>query len=313
MIEIVPSILPIFLLIGMGFYMRKKEIIQESTVDEIQNIVLYVGLPALIFLSFKDMELQREHLTLTLIVFLFYCVVFLIGLAVNKIKRFSSPMLPFLIPCCALATLGIPLYVSVFGVENLPKYAILSVGHELFLWFVLMLVLQAQHSKTAFSTKMIKDFIKNPFILAVLFGIIFNVTGFNHVWGGNVIYQGIEKFLDHLGTFVTPLILIVIGYGLKLNKKYTGESIKILMVRIPLLLIVGYLVKMLFLDKMLIEDRFFDYAWFTFLILPPPYAMPLLIGKHSTEENTAIATNTIVLGTIVTIIIFVIFAFSLSL
>lgn len=312
MINVLPSVLPILLLISMGYYMQRKETIKQSTIDEIKRIVLNIALPSLLFLNFKDMELKIEYLTLTITVFLFFCVLYLIAEGLNKIKGFYSPLLPFLLPGFALGTLGIPLYVSVFGVENLSKYIILAIGHELFVWFILIVIIKMKHSGTGFSFKIIIDFIRNPFIIAITLGITLNITGLGIVFDENAILKGIGQFLEYLSTIVTPLILIVIGYGLKLNKQYIRESIKLLMIRIPLILIIGYIVKFVFLDRIIIGDRFFDYAWFTYLILPPTYAITLLIGDYSTKENADIASNVAVLGTIISIIIYIIFVLVIS-
>jgi hypothetical protein len=312
MLEIIPSVLPILLLIGFGFFMHKKEIIGKSTADGLKKLAIDIGLPALLFISFMDMELKIEYLSLTIILFLFFCALFLIGIGLVKIKGLSIPSLPYLIPGFAVATLGIPLYLSLFGLENLSQYTILSVGHEIFFWFVLIAMLQMKQSGKGFSLQMVMDVIKNPFIIAVILGLILNITGLNIVLGENFIYKGIENFLEYLGNLVTPLILIVIGYDLKLDKRYIKDSFRILVIRIPLILILGYMVKILLLDRILTPDPYFDYAWFTYLILPPPFAMSLFIGRYSTEDNRNIATNTTVLATIISIIIYIIFALVIS-
>ena len=94
---------------------------------------------------------------------------------------------------------------------------------------------------------------------------------------------------------------------MKLNKKYIKESGKILAIRMALILIIGYILKFVFIDRILVADKIFDYAWFTYLILPPSIAIALMIGSYSTEENKDIAANTVVLGTIVSIIVYVSF------
>ncbi|HHT51259.1 MAG TPA: malate permease [Eubacteriaceae bacterium] len=307
MLEILPNVMPVLLLIGLGYFFKAMGVIKSNNLDEIKKILLNISLPSLLFLNFKTMDLKLEYIGLTLIIFCFFALLFLLGQAINRIKPLYNPILPYLLPNFAFGTLGVPLFLSIFGIENLSNFTILSIGHEFFVWFVLIVLIKKKFSDEGFSINTLKEFIKNPFILAVVFGLLINITGFNRIISTNPILLGIEKFLESLSTILTPLILIIVGYDMKLNKKYIKESGKILAIRMALILIIGYILKFVFIDRILVADKIFDYAWFTYLILPPSIAIALMIGSYSTEENKDIAANTVVLGTIVNVIVYVSF------
>ena len=158
----------------------------------------------------------------------------------------------------------------------------------------------------------LKDLIKNPFIIAVLSGLLINLTGVGEGLSKSIIYNGLLATLDSLGSIVTPLILMILGYELKLNKKYITESAKVVILRLATMLSIGSIIKITILNRLLMPDTMFNYAWFTYLILPPSNSVPILLGQYSTEENAGIATNTTVLNTMVTILIYIAFVFYIS-
>ena len=307
MLEILPNVLPVLLLIGLGYLLKVKRYIESNNLDDIKKIILNISLPSLLFLNFKSMDLRIEYFYLTLIIFSFFVILFFLGLVINKIKVLHSPILPYLIPGFAFGTLGVPLFLSVFGMDNLSKFIVLTIGHEFFLWFILIVLIKRKFAGEKFSIKTIESFIKSPFVLSVVLGLLINISGFNEIITNNPILLGFEKFLENLSVVLSPLILIIVGYDMKLNKRYIKESGKIVAIRTSLILIVGYILKFAFINKILIPDKIFNYAWFTYLILPPSFAIAVLIGNHSSKENKDIAANTVVLSTIVSIIVYVSF------
>lgn len=72
------------------------------------------------------------------------------------------------------------------------------------------------------------------------------------------------------------------------------------------ILVVGYLIKFLIIDKLIVEDSIFNYAYFTFLILPLPFSLPIFSDKHCPEYEELI-NNTVILSTILCILSFITF------
>ena len=61
MLDIVAKIIPIISLIGIGWHFRYKELIHESTIDEIKSLVVNVSLASVLFITFLNMELKDEY------------------------------------------------------------------------------------------------------------------------------------------------------------------------------------------------------------------------------------------------------------
>lgn len=309
MSEVIAKILPIILLIGLGYFLRWKQVINGIAISEMKKAVINIFLPAVLFVTFIDMELQDEYLLVFVAIFLLLILLFMVGVIINKIPQISHPLLPFALTATTFGLLGLSLYETVFGSENLIKMSIIGVGHELFIWFVYITLMKIRLNNEKFSLSVIADFIKSPLIIAVVSGLALNMLGLSHYFHDNALLNGFFTTLKYLANISTPLILIIVGYGLVLNRKYMEKSIQLILLRLVVMLSIGYFFKWLVLDAIIINDQFFDYAYFTFLILPPPMSLPIFAGKYSTKENSELLNNMVVLNTIVCIIIFTLFTF----
>lgn len=309
--EIIAKVIPILLLIAFGYIMQVTKMVKEDMMDELKKGVLNIAFPALLFLTFKNMVLKQEYFFIVLITFILLCTLYIFGILINKIKFISHPLIPFMVSTCTFGLLGIPLYGSIFGIENLEKFSIFGIAHEFFIWFIFYTLLKMKFTKTGFSKDMIKGFIKSPLILSIIFGLLINIIGLTTYFIQNPLLKGLDLTLEYLASISTPLILIIIGYGLKINKAYIKQSAKFILIRFAVMLSIGYAFKFLLLDGLIGEDPLMDYGYFTFLILPPPFSLSIFVGEYANKEYGDLTNNTVVLNTIITIIIYIIFVFTI--
>lgn len=305
--EIIAKLIPIFLLISIGKYIGYKEYLQQSTIDEIKKIVINVCLSAVLFIAFLTMELKIEYFAVFIIVFILLNILFLIGFGINRIPKLKHPLTPFITSGFTFGLLGIPLFTTVFGIENIGKLSIIGVGHEFFIWLIFYTTMRMRLKQERFSGKVIKEIIRSPLILSIVFGIIFNVAGLGMLINQNPILQGIYVTIEYLANIATPLILIIVGYGLKFNKKYMKQSTRFVMLRMAVAIIIGYAFKYLIINRVMEPDLIFDYAYFTFITLPPPLSLSIFVGAYGTKELEELTNNTVVLNTVVSIAIFSLF------
>lgn len=306
------KVLPIILLMTLGFIMRQKKLIREGAINELKQTVINIFLPALLFVTFIDMQLQKEYIYVFIASFVLLLLFYAVGSLINQIPILKHDMLPFIVTATTFGLLGLPLYETVFGSDNLVKLSILGVGHEIFIWFIYITLMKIKLNKEKISVGIIKDFIKSPLIIAVLTGILLNMMGLSKLFHDHFILNGLYNTLKYLATISTPMILIIVGYGLVLDPKYTHQSLKFVAIRLATMLIVGYIFKYLVLDRFITGDKYFDYAYLTFLILPPPMSLPIFAEKYGNKEYGELTNNTVVLSTIICIMMFIIFAFAVG-
>lgn len=312
MTQVLGKMLPIILLLILGQVIRRKNILQESTIGELKKMVINLFLPSVLFVTFVEMKLEVQYFMVFILSFVMLIAFYIVGCLLNKIPKLSHPMLPFVVTATTFGLLGLALYETAFGAEQLVKMSILGVGHELFIWFVYITLLKVKLSKEKIGIGIIKDFITSPLILSVVLGILVNVLGLSPFFMENTIGAGLFTTIKYLASIATPMILIIVGYGLVLRKEYTKQSIKFVAIRLLVMLTVGYAFKFLLFDRWMGNQPYFDYAFFTFLILPPPMSLPIFTSKYGTKEMGELINNTVVISTLLCILLFIGFNLILS-
>lgn len=310
MSEVISKIIPIIMLVGLGYYIQLKKLADKQSVATIKKAIVNIALPAVIFIAFKNMELKIEYLIISLVVIAMLTVFYISGTLVNKIASLKHVLLPFTTTAYSFGLLTLPLFGAVYGIENLGIISIFGIGHEIFAWFVYLTLIRGKFGGYKFSYTTIKNFLKSPIIIMIILGLFFNITGFNKYFSSNFILSGIERTILYIASTATPVILIVVGFGLKLEHSFMKVSIKLVVVRLFIMLTIGYIFKFLVINPIIgSPSKLFNIAYFTFLISPPPFSLAIFIGEYSSEENMAIANNTTVISTALCIFIFLIATF----
>jgi malate permease and related proteins len=301
------SVIPILSLISFGLLVQKKKWMSTGAIDEIKKGVTNVALPAVLFLSFVNLELKKEYFWVMVMIAVLMVLCLAIGIGLNHIPAISHPLNPFMVSACTFGLLGIPLFSTAFGMDNIGKLSILGVGHEFFVWFIYFTYLEMKLCKKKFSVEMMKGFAKSPLILMVLLGIILNLTGYGRLLYTNPILKGVYATMQHIANLATPLVLMIVGYGLKLEKSYLKQSLRFVVLRYVVMLTVGYIFKFMVIDRTIVGDKLFDYAYFTLLILPQPLILPVFVAKFGTEEQYYLVNNAAVLSTFLCVSVFLLF------
>lgn len=306
MTESISKVIPIMLLIAFGYWMQRKELADEHTMHNVKKGIINLALPAVLFIAFMNMDLRKEYFLVSAVTFIMLIVFFLAGELLNKVFRINSPVLAYVTTGYAFGLLGIPLFGGVYGMENVGMLSVFGVGNEFFIWFVYLTIVKQRLNGEKFSGKTILNFIKSPMIIAIVSGLIVNLFGLKRYIENIFILKGLELTLQSVASVTTPLILIVIGYGIRLQKEYLRPAFQFVAIRLLIMLGIGSLVFFLLFKLIVGETSFmFNMAYYTFLILPPPFMIAIFVSEYSTEENAAIISNSVVLMTLSCIVFFI--------
>lgn len=201
--EILQTVLPIFLIILVGYIFGKRK---KIDVQPMTNLVVYLTLPCLIFSSiYKSSINLTDFFTISLVaiaVILIFSYIIFIILKLTKSKKVGL-YLPMTIGNTAY--LGYPVALFAFGAAGLSMAVAYDMINCLFLCsFGIYIV----HHKND-----IKEIFKIPLIYAIVIGFLFNVFKVSVI---AVIFKPIEMF----GAITIPLALLILGYklnGIKLR------------------------------------------------------------------------------------------------
>ena len=173
--SLVGQILPIFLLIALGVVSRLLGWLSDGAIDGLRQLVVRMVLPSVLFLSFVDMDLSIDHLSLVAVVFLACSVGLALGWPLVRRLYPADRFTPFLAGGYEFGMLGVSLFVGAYGVGALPSIAVVALGHELFIWFVFFALLIAARDGSARPADLLVGFVKNPVTAAIFLGLLGNI------------------------------------------------------------------------------------------------------------------------------------------
>jgi len=172
--------------------------------------------------------------------------------------------------------------------------------------FIYMALLTRKREGSTNINSLVKMFITSPVILAILSGILLNLSGLSHVLLETPFAGGLFSSIELIGSLTVPLILIVVGYGIQLDRSVLRYSLRVILIRLCVLVPLAFLINRAFIVAWLQLGAGFQAAFFTLMILPPPFILTLFMDQTLIEERHRI-DNTLTLHTLVTIVVFIVY------
>ena len=244
----VRTILPIFILIGMGFVARKTEVLESGDERVLSSYVYYFALPALLFINLAETTFTKETLQFmlagvipVLIIIPFYWIIRVIG-------KFSKDTLYLLILSTifgSTAFFGIPFIMFAFPTdqgEHLAILSVVSISPVSITIAITILELFKIEETTIWKGlhQVVKKLSTNPLILSILFGIVITSIGIE-------IPAPLSKSLHMLGSTTAIIAIFMLGVFLY-GKRYTHikKAFALSFLRIIILPIIALLTTKLF-------------------------------------------------------------------
>ncbi len=304
--NVIVRLLPIILIIGLGNLIRARSILSEHTVEEIRGLVVNVALPAVLFVAFLGMELESAFVGLFVTMAVICFALLGYGFLLRRVLSVRYEYYPFLVTGFEFGMVGITLFGTAYGLANVGYIAIVDLGHELFIWFVLATLLAAKRDGASSFSRTLRAFATSPLIIAILAALALNLLGLREWFRESAAGVAIAETLGLLGNLLIPLILILIGYGMRLSRRGIREAIAVVIARLVILIPLALLISTFVVRRLLGLDPAFEAAVFTLLILPPPFIVPLFIKKEQAEERVY-ANNVLSVYTVVSLAIFIVY------
>jgi len=306
-VQIINRVLPILLLLLLGIWIRHKNFLFDKTIDELRKVVVNIALPAVLFISFLNIELKSAYFVIFMVMFLLCVALFFLGNILRKVFKIRYSYFPYLITGFEYGMLAVSLFGAAYGLDKIGYIAVADLGHEIFIWFVFLPLLLVKRDGVQKPKEIIRTFMSTPVVIAILASLFLNVIGASRLLYELPITGGVMATLTFLSNLTVPLILIIVGYGVKINREGLKEALLVAVIRlgimIPLVLILNtYLIR-----NYLQLDRFFEIAMFTLLIMPPPFIVPLYTSEQLDGEEKSYINNVLTIHTIISVFIFLVY------
>lgn len=204
---IMDSVLSLFIMILVGVYGSKRNIITKKINKGLTDILIQIALPFMIVTSFiftYDGNIKSNVLNTFYYSFIAYIIVTVISsLLLFPVKNDKKTILHFANVFTNTGYVGFPILNSLYGAEGVIYGSIFNMFFVIFVWTYGLMLFKGNLRKEELN-KEIKKILLNPSIIAVFIGIMIMIFDIQ-------LPNFLSSSIKGIGNITGPLSMIIIG------------------------------------------------------------------------------------------------------
>ena len=301
-LKVLEIIIPIFVIISLGVYAKKKNKISDEASKGLQQFVTTFCLPCVLFNSCLTGDLGLETVTAMALVVPLVLVSSVWSFKIGK-KKYPYHNLPMMFSAKEIGMLGIPLFMTIFGSEHAYRMGVLDVAQGI-VAIPVIAILTTDTGKSPSAGYVLKKVLQSPLLLMSLLGIVMNLTNamdvLNHIGVGSIL----TKVVEFIAQPVSAVVLFCVGYNFSLEKENRRHVFEICGLQLLFFAVICAVIQgiLYFIPSVGVETR---WAMLFYCALPGTF---LTISLGRTKEDRAVSASVCSLLTIVCLTIFCVIA-----
>ena len=302
-ISVLETALPVFVMLFMGMLFRRREFISRDGVETLKKVVINLTLPFALFSAFATAEYDMSAVVIPAVIYVAMGVMLALGFLAAKLQKNAGKLAPFVSACFEAGMLGLPLFCLLFPEENVSRFAILMLGHDLFVFTLYKTLLVGKTDLKAIG----KDLITSPTLVGVLLGLLVGATGLYgklHSWGVGGILDSVTSFVS---APTAAVILLCMGYDFVPKEIPWKKTLKLIAVRLVIVFLM--LAGLIFLNRAVLGNMIFEGALMILFIAPPPFIIPVFTDEPAERSEISASLSAM---TLLTMVLFAIFSILLK-
>ena len=300
------TLFPVFFMIGLGALARMKKWITPEQKDGANHIVFNILFPIMIFNVLLTAKIESSVIWIILYVFIAFILTMVIGKLLSGLtgKKFAH-ISPYLLTTTEGGNVALPLYTSIVGLSYASNTVIFDIAGS-FIAFIVMPIMVAKTTAGHTSVKeLCKTIFTNSFVIAVCLALILNLTGFYTYLSHTPFIYVYTNTMTQATAPIVGMILLIIGYNLKIKKETLPSLMKLLIVRF--VLFAGIIAGFFILFPHMMADKIYMIAVLIYFMSPTGFAIPMLISPlNKSEEDADFQSAFISLFMVITLIVYTI-------
>lgn len=283
--QAIAKLFPVFFVLLMGLYARKRNWISHEQNDGIKSLALGILFPFLIYNIVADASLDKQiGVEIVYLIGVWIFVYFLGRIFCRIMPKELSELSPFLLLTCEGGAVALPLYISVVGSAYAVNLIPFDLAGILVNFIFVPTVLQLKQSNKLQLLPLIKNVVSAPFVIAAVLGFITNLTGLQDMLLKNEIFGPLyENTIATLTAPIAVLILFSLGYSINLKKSYLMPLVKLAGIRI--LFCTGIIASFFLLFPSKMANPIFLFGVLLYFYCPTGFPVPLQIKDILDSEE----------------------------
>ncbi len=209
------TMLSLFLCIGVGFVAAKKNVINDQSLEHLNNFLLYIALPFMM-INILNINLTKEILEMMPIAifsgFLYNFILFFIAVLFVKLLKVDlekRDILIFSLIFTNLGFIGIPLIGTVLGQESLMFTTLLNIPFNILTFTLGVIILDPSEHKEI----NVKKILMHPAIVGITIGLLLLGAQFFTNFQ-SIVPDFLATSIKSIGNMTSPLAMIIVGVSL---------------------------------------------------------------------------------------------------
>ena len=234
MLTIYLDLLPIFLLIFVGFLLRKLRIVKRNEASLFLRLVFYLTMPALVLTNIPATEITADFMFLPMIPPIIGFILFIVSSTIGKRLNLDRKTLGvFIISSLILNTAFIfPFVSTLFNQDGISRILIFDVGNAIMI-FGFAYYQACKYGRQELNKKELYGrFLKAVPLWAILISLTMNMLNFK-------LTDPIYDFVKITGDLTIPLLLISVGVFFEPKLSYFKVSLVAIAIRMGLGMLLG--------------------------------------------------------------------------
>lgn len=306
--QILSMVLPVLVMIVLGRWCAASGILNDERHAGLKAIIGDILLPLVLFKAFFTAQYDGKLLLVFVLVFISCLIALGAGFALRRFVRPYDRYMPLLMTSFEGGMLGYALYALIAGQDQTATYAMVDIGQTMFAYTVFLAALKSAEGGRMPARALVRNMLTNKSCIGMLLGIVLGALGVYNAIAPTGAGQVVMELIEFITAPTSALILLVVGYQLRVSRKLMKPVAITLALRVAVMAAVFALVSfVLFLlipyEKPLMLALMLQYT------LPAPFIIPLFADLGDDGEYVS---TTLSMGTVVTVVLFVfVAAFSL--
>ena len=211
--ELARIVLTLLAMVGVGWLLRAFGVLTADDARPIHAIIIYVGLPAMIFRAIHPAQLDPELALIAVVAWVVFCVTALIAWGLARVLRLPRTVAGGFILATALGNtgyIGYPVSQALLGDEGLVRAIFYDVfGTVGALLLVGLLIAQRYGERVGPAINPLKEVVRFPAVIALAVAFVLRPVAIPEV---------VSSGLEALASLVVPLIMLSVGLTLEVRR-----------------------------------------------------------------------------------------------
>lgn len=294
MIEVLQTILPVVVMLGLGMLCRRRQLISREGINALKSVVVNITLPAVLLNAFATTRYTFMDVIIPLMMFMICLAAWALGKLAARLLGMTSRFVPFLTTGFEAGMLGYALFNMLYGAGRTAEFARIDLGQVLFVFTLYKILLGMESRDKVQPGALIREMVFSPIILAIAAGVLLGATGLYRALEPS----GVSGLFDACTGFVSAptsaIILLTIGYDLVLGDIPWASAGKVVAVRFAIMMVLRLV--LLAALRLLWPEAQLAEAITVMFILPPPFVLPVFADDPDQRVyvSSALSLSTLV-------------------